>query len=113
VFGGGVRDIEVVPWSMAQVRHIDRSGQLAREVEAALRERVAMSPRALMQAPLRVLVGANMPAVLLEMGFMSNVEQEAQLTSTAHQNEIVQGLVAAVIAFRDNRGAATPAPEAR
>ena len=31
-----------------------------------------MSPRAIQQAPFRVLVGANMPAVLVEMGFISN-----------------------------------------
>ena len=111
VFGGGVRDIEVVPWRMAQVRHIDRSGAFAREVEAALRGRVALSPRALVQAPLRVLVGANMPAVLIEMGFITNPEQEKQLVSAEYQNDVVQSVIDAVIRFRDSRGAAA-APEA-
>lgn len=105
VFGGGSRDIEVVPWRLAQTRHIERSGAFARLVEAALRERVSMSPRALMQAPLRVLVGANMPAVLIEMGFITNPEQEGQLQSDAHQNALVQGIVDAVIGFRDRRAA--------
>jgi N-acetylmuramoyl-L-alanine amidase len=103
VFGGGARDIEVVPWRMAQARHIERSGVFARLVEGALRGRIAMSPRALMQAPLRVLVGANMPAVLVEMGFMTNPTQEAQLLNDGHQGEIVQSLVEAVIQFRDGR----------
>jgi N-acetylmuramoyl-L-alanine amidase len=111
VFGGGARDIEVVPWRMAQARHIDRSGAFARLVEAALRPRVPLSPRALVQAPLRVLVGANMPAVLVEMGFVTNPEQEAQLLSDAHQSEIVQALSDAVIQFRDARVVATPAPQ--
>ena len=110
VFGGGARDIEVVPWRMAQARYIERSGAFARLVEAALRGRVAMSPRALMQAPLRVLVGANMPAVLVEMGFMTNPAQEAQLLQDGHQSEIVQALVDAVIQFRDSRTAAPPPP---
>jgi N-acetylmuramoyl-L-alanine amidase len=110
VFGGGVRDIEVVPWGMAQARHIERSGTFARTVEAALRGRVPMSPRALMQAPFRVLVGANMPAVLVEMGFLTNPAQEAQLASDAYQNEIVQAIVDAVIQFRDGRGVA-PGPQ--
>lgn len=110
VFGGGVRDIEVVPWRMAQARHIERSGGFARDVEAALRGRVPMSPRALMQAPLRVLVGANMPAVLVEMGFITNPEQEKRLVSAEYQNDVVQSVVDAVIRFRDSRGAA-PAPQ--
>jgi N-acetylmuramoyl-L-alanine amidase len=114
VFGGGVRDIEVVPWRMAQVRHIDRSGLLAREIEAALRSRVPVSPRALMQAPLRVLVGANMPAVLIEMGFITNPGQEKQLVSAEYQNDVVQSIVDAVIRFRDSRGtAAAPGGAAR
>lgn len=107
VFGGGVRDIEVVPWRMAQVRHIQRSATFARTIEAALRARVTMSPRALMQAPFRVLVGANMPAVLIEMGFMTNRAQEAQLVADAYQSAIVQAIVESVIQFRD--GGTAPA----
>jgi len=110
VFGGGARDIEVVPWRMAQAGHIERSGTFGRTLEGALRERVTMSPRALMQAPFRVLVGANMPAILLEMGFITNPAQEQQLASDAYQSEIVQAIVDAVIQFRDRRGAAAPAP---
>jgi hypothetical protein len=32
------------------------------------------------QVPFRVLVGANTPAVLIEMGYITNPEQEQQLT---------------------------------
>jgi N-acetylmuramoyl-L-alanine amidase len=86
---------------MAQARHIDRSAALAQRVEMALRSRVTMSPRALMQAPLRVLVGANMPAVLVEIGFITNTEQEKLLAGDAYQNDVVQALMEAVIRFRD------------
>jgi N-acetylmuramoyl-L-alanine amidase len=108
VFGGGARDIEVVPWRMAQARHIERSRTFAQLIETALRSRVPLSPRAVVQAPLRVLVGANMPAVLVEMGFITNPEQEAQLLSDGHQSEIVQALAEAVVQFRDGRDAAPP-----
>ena len=60
-----------------------------------------MSPRGLQQAPFRVLVGANMPAVLVEMGFISNPDQEAQLTSTTFQTAIVNGLLRSIIRYRD------------
>ena len=103
IFGGGTRDIEVIPWEMAQARYIQQSGALAQAVEAALRERVPMSPRAIQQAPFRVLVGANMPAVLVEMGFITNAAQAARLASDEFQNLIVQGLVESVTRFRDAR----------
>ncbi len=106
VFGGGLRDIEVILWEMAQVRHMAQSATFATLVEAQLRARVAMSPRALQQAPFRVLVGANMPAVLVEMGFLTNPEQERQLAGDAFQNSVVQALFDALVRFRDRLDAA-------
>jgi N-acetylmuramoyl-L-alanine amidase len=106
VVGGGARDIEVILWEMAQARYIEESAALARAVEAALREHVPMSPRAIQQAPFRVLVGANMPAVLVEMGFITNAEQARQLTSEGFQSSIVQALVDSIVRFRDAKGAA-------
>ena len=105
VLGGGTRDIEVILWEMAQARHIEQSASLAQLMERELRERVPMSPRAIQQAPFRVLVGANMPAVLVEMGFISNPEQEKQLASDAFQGQIVQALVESIVRYRDARGA--------
>ncbi len=110
VFGGGSRDIDAVEWQFAQARHIDASAALARAVEASLRSRVTMSPRALQQAPFRVLVGANMPAVLVEMGFMTNAAQVKQLTSEQYQNDVVQSLVDAIVTFRDTRGSVSAPP---
>jgi len=94
---------------MAQARHIEQSAVLATLVESALRARVAMSPRAIQQAPFRVLVGANMPAVLVEMGFITNPAQEKQLTSEAFQSSVVQALVDSITRFRDARSAPRPA----
>lgn len=106
VFGGGARDIEVILWEMAQARYIQESAALAQAVEASLRERVPMSARAIQQAPFRVLVGANMPAVLVEMGFITNIEQAKRLASDDFQNLIVQGLVESIARFRDARATA-------
>jgi N-acetylmuramoyl-L-alanine amidase len=113
VFGGGTRDIELIPWEMAQARYIDESAALAHAVEASLRERVPVSPRAIQQAPFRVLVGANMPAVLVEMGFLTNPAQEKQLKSDDFQNTVVQALVESITRFRDARIAARPAGASR
>jgi N-acetylmuramoyl-L-alanine amidase len=105
VFGGGTRDIELVLWDMAQARYIRESAALAQTVEASLRQRIPMSARAMQQAPLRVLVGANMPAVLIEMGFITNPAQEKQLQSDEFQNLIVQALVESITRFRDTHSA--------
>lgn len=105
VFGGGTRDIELIPWQMAQARYIRESAALAQAVEASLRERVPVGPRGILEAPLRVLVGANMPAILLEMGFITNPEQETQLKDDEFQGRVVQALVQSITRFREARAA--------
>jgi N-acetylmuramoyl-L-alanine amidase len=100
VLGGGSRDIDLILWDMAQARHLSESAAFAVLVEEELRRRVEMSPNPVQQAPFRVLVAANMPAVLVEMGFLSNPEQEAQLTSDEFKNRVVQSLFDAITRYR-------------
>jgi len=104
VLGGGTRDIEIIPWELAQARYIEQSAAFAQAVEGALRERVPMSTRALQQSPFRVLVGANMPAVLVELGFLTNTHQEQQLLADDHQNSLVQAIVEAIVRYRGGAG---------
>ena len=111
---GGDRTIEMMLWEMAQLQHLEQSAVVAGLVEQALRARVKMSPRAIQQAPFRVLVGANMPAVLVELGFVSNPEEEKLLGAHAYQLRLVDGLVDAVGRYRAQleapRPAAAPGP---
>jgi N-acetylmuramoyl-L-alanine amidase len=105
---GGSRDIEVILWEMAQMQHIEQSAAFADLVERELRARVKMRSRAIQQAPFRVLVGANMPAVYIEMGFISNPAEEKLLNSPAFQQSVVQALVDGVTKFRDYLDARRP-----
>ncbi|HYE87862.1 MAG TPA: N-acetylmuramoyl-L-alanine amidase, partial [Vicinamibacterales bacterium] len=99
--GGGSRTIDLILWETAQARYLEQSATLAGLIEQALRSRIEMSPRAVQQAPFRVLVGANMPAALVEIGYLSNAEQEKQLVSAGHQDQVAQALLDALIKFRD------------
>lgn len=104
-FGGGLRDIELVPWDLAQIRHLDQSIALAAILEQQLHDRVPLSTPAVEQAPLRILQSANMPAVLIEMGFLTNAAQEQTLNGGEFQATFVQGIYDAVVKFRDSLGA--------
>jgi N-acetylmuramoyl-L-alanine amidase len=105
-FGGGLRDIEFVPWNLAQTRHLDGSMAFATILQEQLQARVPLSAHPRDRAPLRVLESANMPAVLVEMGFLTNAEQETLMTSDAFQTMLVQAIYDAVVRFRDSLAAA-------
>ena len=98
--GGGTRDIELILWETAQARHLAESAVLAGFIEQELRKSIEMSLRALQQASFRVLVGANMPAVLVEIGFVSNPDQEAQLITDGYKDSVVQAIYDAIIRYR-------------
>ena len=101
--GGGTRDVEMILWEVAQVRHLNDSASLAAIVEEQLRDAVTLNARPVQQAPFRVLAGANMPAVLVEVGFLTNVEEEQRLKSEGHQEAIARALLEAIARFRDAR----------
>ncbi len=101
--GGGERVVDLILWEMAQAQHLNESARLARLIEAEMRARVPMSPRAIQQAPFRVLVGANMPAVLVEMGFITNPTEEKRLNTPDYQSQVVNAIVSAVVGFKASR----------
>jgi N-acetylmuramoyl-L-alanine amidase len=107
-YGGGSRVIEMIPWEMAQLRHLGASGLLAGAVEEQCRDRVRMNASPVLQAPLRVLAGANMPAVVVEIGFLTNPDDEQQIVSEAFQNTLAQALVDGFLRYRDAAGQPRP-----
>ena len=99
--GGGNRAIDLILWETAQARYLEQSATLAGFIEQTLRPRIEMSPRAVQQAPFRVLVGANMPAALVEIGYLSNADQETLLATASYQDQVAQALLDALIKFRE------------
>ncbi len=100
-FGGGSREIELVPWDLAQTRHLDQSSAFADLVHQAFRDHVPLAAQPVDRAPLRVLESANMPAVLVELGYLTNPDQAKLLAGDAFQNTVVQALFDAIVRFRD------------
>jgi N-acetylmuramoyl-L-alanine amidase len=103
-FGGGSRDIEMVPWDLAQTRHIDQSETFAQLLEQQFQNRVPLASRPIDRAPLRVLESANMPAVLVELGYLSNADQAKVLGGDGFQNNAVQAIYDAIVRYRDSIG---------
>jgi len=100
VLGGRVRSLDVIRWDLAQARHIDESAMFATFLGDEIGKQVALGARPVRQAPLRVLEGADMPAALVEMLYLTNPEQEKLAATDAHKGLLAQGLYDAVVRFR-------------
>jgi len=97
--GGADRNLDLVLWDLAQNQYLAESSLLAERVQQHLNELTGTRDRGVRQAPFRVLMGATMPAILVEVGFISNREEEARFTTAGYQERVVDAMTAAVQEF--------------
>jgi N-acetylmuramoyl-L-alanine amidase len=94
VVSGGSRLVEIVPWDLAQMPFAQKSAVVAAILTRHLNDLgVPLYSRRAARLPLRPLVGANMPAVMLEVGFLSNAADEAALNGPERSNAIVEAVL--------------------
>ena len=88
--------LEAILWDMAQTGYIQESNELASMVQKRIVGELRGRDRGVRQAPLAVLMGARMPAALVEIGYISNPEQEVRLNRQSHQEQIASALYRAI-----------------
>ncbi|MFN7972243.1 MAG: N-acetylmuramoyl-L-alanine amidase [Acidobacteriota bacterium] len=96
-------DVTSILWSMAQERILGESQRLAEGIQAELDRALAVPDRGIKQAPFVVLRNATMPAVLVEVGFLSNPAIEKKLSDPEYQATIVKAIAAGIKSFSDPR----------
>src|SRR6185369_12002942 len=104
-------DLDFILWDLAQTAHLKESSDLAEATQEELNVLSGTESRGVKQAPFRVLVGATMPAVLVETAFISNAEEEKKLGTPAFQQSVADAVARAVGRFFERRksgGAARP-----
>ena len=87
--------------------HMVESQEFSRLVQSRL---ASGRSRGVKQAPFVVLMGVQMPAALVEIGFLTNPADESDLRSSAERDRLADGLAGAVVEFAERydarRGAA-------
>jgi len=89
-------DLELILWDMAQNSFLVESSRLAEAVQTELNAATGVRDRGVRQAPFRVLMGATMPAILVEAGFISNSEEEARFKDDAYKDKVADAIARAV-----------------
>ncbi|MBW2274824.1 MAG: N-acetylmuramoyl-L-alanine amidase [Deltaproteobacteria bacterium] len=84
---------------MAESEHVAESDAFARLAQTELRNAIELPSRGVKQAPFVVLMGVRMPATLIEIGFLSNSEDERILRTGQHRERIAEALAEAVFRY--------------
>ncbi len=93
-------DLQLMLWDLAQSQYLGQSQSLAGLVQAELNDALGLRDRGVKQAPFRVLLGAAMPAVLVEFGFLSNPSEKTRLQDSGYRTELIEALVRAVARYK-------------
>jgi N-acetylmuramoyl-L-alanine amidase len=101
------------PWERVQDGQLERSGLLARLIQSHVSDALEQPNRRVGRAPLRVLTGASMPAVLIELGSLGGDEEEGTLLlDRAHRQVLIEAIGRAIRLYRGvSSSRAETAPE--
>ena len=96
-----ISDLHTILNSLMKNAKINESSRLAQYVQGSLVANLKGSygnirNKGVKQAPFYVLLGARMPAILVETGFISNKRECKRLANTTYQEKICDGIVKGV-----------------
>jgi N-acetylmuramoyl-L-alanine amidase len=90
--------------AMTKTEMINESAPFAALVERAIGKHVDVSDRGQKQAGFYVLRGTHAPAILVEMAFVSNPKDEAELGSRRFRRKMAEGVTAGIADYARKKG---------
>jgi N-acetylmuramoyl-L-alanine amidase len=87
---------DLIKATIAQSAFASKSEQFASLVQKEIKKRVQSKDRGVKQAGFYVLMGASMPNVLVELGFISNPSEEKKLRSPQYRDQLATAIYRAV-----------------
>jgi N-acetylmuramoyl-L-alanine amidase len=99
-------DLQQVLQKIAVKDKIDESREFATRIQNSLfavsaKSNAAAKNRGVKRAPFVVLIGASMPSVLAEIGFLTNANDEALLRNPTHRQKIAEALYKGIASYAD------------
>ena len=91
--------LDLILWDLAQAEVLNESAELALAVQGHLNARLGSRDRGVKQAPFVVLTGATMPAILVEVGFLSNTSEAQKLIQPEYQQQLAEAVAAGIEDF--------------
>lgn len=82
----------------------DASDELATLVQKSVTAYVDLKDRGVTPFTFDVLQGNNMPAILIQCGFLSNPEEEKKLVNSKFQKDLAEGIAQGILSFLDTQG---------
>ncbi len=86
-------------WSLKSAQHILASEDFGGVVHDTLADEFSFKSRGVLQAPFFVLVRANMPAILVEIGFVTNESEAAAFQTESYLQKLGSGICRGILDY--------------
>jgi len=97
----GYNEDNIILATMAQSSFMQESEFLAATIQNELEKILSSNNRGVKQAGFQVLVGASMPNVLVEVGFLSNKTECKNLGKSSYRKKVAEAIFNSLIIFKD------------
>ena len=97
--GYSIQELETLLKGIIQESKSEDSKRLAKYVQQALVQATGAVDRGVKHARFVVLIGTNVPAILIETGFVSNPTEGRKLTTSAYQHKIADAIAQGIEKF--------------
>ena len=97
--GYSIQELEALLKGIIQESKSEDSKRLAKHVQQALVQATGAVDRGVKHARFVVLIGTNVPAILIETGFLSNPMEGRKLTTSAYQHKIANAIAQGIEKF--------------
>jgi N-acetylmuramoyl-L-alanine amidase len=99
--GNGRQDVlKTILWDLMQSEFLTESSRLAEVVQDAMTRSLRIPNRGVKQAGFYVLGGAAMPAILVEIGFVTNPREERRLREPKYRDEIARAIFSGIAEYK-------------
>jgi N-acetylmuramoyl-L-alanine amidase len=92
--------VRTMLWDLAQAEFQTESSRLAETVLDAMSQSLRIPNRGVKQAGFYVLGGAAMPAILVEIGFVTNPREERRLKDSKYRDEIARAIFNGLVDYK-------------
>jgi N-acetylmuramoyl-L-alanine amidase len=97
---GRLDAVKAILWDLAQSEFQQESSRLAEVVQDSITQSLRIPNRGVKQAGFYVLGGAAMPAILIEIGFVTNPKEERRLKDLKYRDEIARAIFAGLADYK-------------
>ena len=92
--------LKSILWDLAQSEFQEESSFMAETVQDSMSKSLSLVSRGVKQAGFYVLGGAAMPAILIEIGFLTNRKEEKKLATPEHREALARAIYAGLAEYK-------------